>query len=393
MRKITLTFSALLSVLVLSCNKPEAPVDPEKPGTEEPGTNPEPEPEPEPTNSLLVVVGQEAVADKGIYDAVVWVDGKRFSFTDGEHDSFCNAVCTYKDSVFIAGTEAVGELIDDGYYDPYNANNGVVYSFRIGEEAKFRRVVHSDVVGNSTASGIAYSNGHVYTSGFDSPGFDRRALYWADGKKHELTDGSTDALAYCIAADGDDVYVGGYIQSKDFKKEGAAVIWKNGVAQKLTDVGVLAKVNRIVIENGHVYAAGAYRDQIKETSWQGAMWVDGELTLFTAPAGVEIGGLYVKDGKWTVNGQMTMSDKRITACNWHSDGSVEELTPKGELCQGLGIAVNGDDTYTLTSEYFLDYTTYEEYTKGHLWKNGEEVKLELGNSNDYTFWGLAVARY
>ena len=217
-------------------------------------------PEVMPQNHVLIVVGQEYLKDKGFYDAVAWIDGKRLAFTNGEHDSFCNAVYTYKDSVFVAACEAVGELVNDEWYGDYNENNGVVYSFRIGDEANFKRTVYSDVKGKSTASDIAYSNGNIYVSGFDSPSIDRRALYWKNSEKHELTDGSTDALAYCIAADGDDVYVGGYIQSKDFKKEGAAVIWKNGVAQKLTGDGILAKVNKIVIEDGHVYAALHFLD-------------------------------------------------------------------------------------------------------------------------------------
>lgn len=242
MRKKSLILCALIGcALVLSCEKKEntTPDKPDEPV--EPVVPVEPE---VPKNAALVLVGQEAVEGKGYYNAAVWIDGQKFLLSEGEHDAFCNAVYTYKDSVFIAGCEAVGELIDDGYYDPYNANNGVIYSFKIGEESNFRRTVHSDVKGNSTASDIAYSNGNIYTSGFDSPGYDRRALYWKNDEKILLTDGSTDALAYCIAADGDDVYVGGYIQSADFKKEGAAVIWKNGVAQSSPLTACLPKSTR-----------------------------------------------------------------------------------------------------------------------------------------------------
>ena len=367
-----------------------------------------------PQNHVLVVVGQEYLKDKGFYDAVAWMDGKRFAFTNGEHDSFCNAVCTYKDSVFVAACEAVGDLVHDEWYGDYNENNGVVYSFKIGEEANFKRTVYSDVKGKSTASGVAYSNGNIYVSGFDSPsidrgpareakvtlyvsGFDspsidRRALYWKNSEKHELTDGSTDALAYCIAADGDDVYVGGYIQSKDFKKEGAAVIWKNGVAQKLTGDGILAKVNKIVIEDGHVYAAGAYRDVLNGTTWQGALWIDGELTLFTEPASVEVGGLYVKDGKWIVNGTMTLSTEEITAYNWYSDGTAEQLIPNSDMCQGLGVTKIGDDVYSLANMYY--YTEdYDMFSKSYVLKNKEAIEMQVNSPEDFTFWGLDVANF
>ena len=299
-----------------------------------------------------------------------------------------------KDSVFIAATEAIGDLVVDEYYgDEYNENNGVVYSFKIGEEDKFKRTVYGGVKGKSTASDVAYSNGNVYVSGFDSPGFDRRALYWKNEQKFELTDGSVDALAYCIAADGDDVYVGGYIQSKDFKKEGAAVIWKNGQEQKLTGDGVLAKVNKIVIEDGHVYAAGAYRDAVNGGNWQGAIWIDGKMTLFTEKVGIEVGGLYVKDGNWIVNGNMTLEDGTISAYNWYSDGSVEALTPGAALCQGLGVTKLGDDVYSLTCAYSMDMSTYEEIYKGSLLKNKEKVEMEVHSPDNFTFWDLTVARY
>ena len=348
-----------------------------------------------PKNETIVVVGQEYLSDKGFYDAVVWINGKRFAFTNGEHDSFCNAVYTYKDSVFVAACEAVGELVKDEWYGDYNENNGVIYSFKIGEESKFNRVVYSDVKGKSTASGVAYSNGNVYVSSFDTPdGFNRRALYWKNSQKVELTDGSSDALAYCIAADGDDVYVGGYIQDAVNLKEGAAVIWKNGVAQKLTGEGVLAKVTRIVVDGGHVYAAGVYRDQIAETSWQGAIWIDGEMTLFTEPKAVDVAGLYVKDGKWIVNGNMT-SDRDIQAYNWYSDGTVENLSPEASTCQGLGVTMLGDDVLSIING-FMGYTDdYDEIWKSYLLrgKSLTPVEMELASPNNYTFWDVKIARY
>ena len=149
-----------------------------------------------------------------------------------------------------------------------------------------------------------------------------------------------------VAADGDDVYVGGYIQSKDFKKEGAAVIW-----------------------------------------------IDGEMTLFTEKVGIEVGGLYVKDGNWIVNGNMTLEDGTISAYNWYSDGSVEALTPGAALCQGLGVTKLGDDVYSLTCAYSMDMSTYEDIYKGSLLKNKEKVEMEVHSPNNFTFWDLTVARY
>lgn len=58
---------------------------------------------------------------------------------------------------------------------------------------------------------MTVADGKVYAAGFDSPDYDRRAILWTDGQPQYLTDGKTDALAYCIYSDGKDVYVGGYV--------------------------------------------------------------------------------------------------------------------------------------------------------------------------------------
>ena len=110
-----------------------------------------------------------------------------------------------------------------------------------------------------------------------------------------LSDGSTDALAYCVAAEGNDVYVGGYVQPADNKSGGIACIWKNGVAQNLTDGSTLAKVNAICIDGGVLYAAGA--EKVSGGRWKGVLWKDGQPTYFTEEVGTEVTGLYVKEGK------------------------------------------------------------------------------------------------
>ena len=158
--------------------------------------------------------------------------------------------------------------------------------------------------------------------------------------------------------------------------------------QKLTGDGVLAKVNKIVIEDGHVYAAGAYRDAVNGGSWQGAIWIDGEMTLFTEKVGIEVGGLYVKDGNWIVNGNMTLEDGTISAYNWYSDGSVEALTPGAALCQGLGVTKLGDDVYSLTCTYSMDMSTYEDIYKSSLLKNKEKVEMEVHSDGRYQSAGL-----
>ena len=76
--------------------------------------------EPQPSvPHILYAVGQELVPGQGHYYATLWKDGKRQLLTDGSADSFCNGVYVDGNKVYVVGCEAIGDLFDDGYYEPY----------------------------------------------------------------------------------------------------------------------------------------------------------------------------------------------------------------------------------------------------------------------------------
>lgn len=215
--------------------------------------------EPQPSvPHILYAVGQELVPGQGHYYATLWKDGKRQLLTDGSADSFCNGVYVDGNKVYVVGCEAIGDLFDDGYYEPYPLNVGVMWQFEVGNETQVTRSVLSDGKRATSPVAVAAAGENIYAAGFETlENSDRKAVYWRNGQMEYLSDGSTDALAYCVAAEGNDVYVGGYVQPADNKSGGIACIWKNGVAQNLTDGSTLAKVNAICIDGGVLYAAGA----------------------------------------------------------------------------------------------------------------------------------------
>lgn len=230
---------------------------------------------------------------------------------------------------------------------------------------------------------------NIYAAGFETlENSDRKAVYWRNGQMEYLSDGSTDALAYCVAAEGNDVYVGGYVQPADNKSGGIACIWKNGVAQNLTDGSTLAKVNAICIDGGVLYAAGA--EKVSGGRWKGVLWKDGQPTYFTEEVGTEVTGLYVKEGKYIIEGNMTADSGDIVTCIWTEEG-VQVISEGMALCQGTGLAVAGSDIYVAGNAYDMDYDTYEEIYRSPVWKNGTEMALEVVSSDNFTVWGLACA--
>ena len=374
----------LVSAMMISCGK-------DNPDT--PAPNPDPEPEPEipvtPKDTVVYTVGQEAVPGKGHYYATLWKDGKRFLLSDGSCDSFCNGIHADGDTLYIVGCEASGDLYDDGYYDPYHLNVGVLWKFKAGEEGNAEKTVISDGKFATSPIAVTVAGGKVYVAGFDTPEYDRRVILWTDGQPKYLTDGSTDALAYCICADGEDVYVGGYVQPENNKMGGIATIWKNGVAQSLTSGNTVAKVNAIRVDGGKVYAAGAEKES--GGRWKGVLWIDGVAQDFTDYVGTEVTGLYVKDGEYIIEGNMTETTSAKDICPYIWTAAGPSKVAETSLCQGTGLAVSGKDIYVAGNE-FAGYDSEGNQTNiGHLWKNGVEQELEVSYKNDFSLWGVTCA--
>ena len=154
-----------------------------------------------------------------------------------------------------------------------------------------------------------------------------------------------------------------------------ATLWKDGKRQLLTDGGVL-------------YAAGA--EKVSGGRWKGVLWKDGQPTYFTEEVGTEVTGLYVKEGKYIIEGNMTADSGDIVTCIWTEEG-VQVISEGMALCQGTGLAVAGSDIYVAGNAYDMDYDTYEEIYRSPVWKNGTEMALEVVSSDNFTVWGLACA--
>ncbi len=92
---------------------------------------------------ILYAVGQELVPDQSHYYATLWKDGKRFLLSDGAADGFCNGIHINGSDVYVVGCEATGKLVDDGYYEPYRQNVGVLWQFKVNDEGNVTRTALS----------------------------------------------------------------------------------------------------------------------------------------------------------------------------------------------------------------------------------------------------------
>ena len=342
----------------------------------------------EPKDTVIYAVGQEIVPDQSHYYAALWRDGKRFYLTDGTSDGFCNAVVSEGDKVYVVGCEATGDLVDDGYYEPYRQNVAVLWEFEARKEETVKRTIMSDGKLATSPLSVSVSDGNVYAAGMVTlESGNRKAVYWTNGKMASLTDGTNDAIAYCVLAVEDDVYIGGYEASGADGASGAAVIWKNGVAQKLTGGNTLAKINALYYENGVLYAAGVEKN--KGEHWKGVIWKDGSASYFHTESEATVVDLYVKDGKYIVGGGTKDAKGHYVPCTWTENG-VTFASEDVEFCTATAMDVAGDDIYLAGNEYYMDMSDYSEYYTAYLWKNGTEVTLEV-STTDTSIWDVECA--
>jgi len=93
----------------------------------------------------------------------------------------------------------------------------------------------------------------VYVAGYNG----NFAKLWINGIPQYLTDGTYCARANCVFVSGNDVYVAGYEENSQGKL--VATLWKNGNGQRLTNGKEWAEANSVFVSGNDVYVAGNKR--------------------------------------------------------------------------------------------------------------------------------------
>ena len=126
--------------------------------------------------------------------------------------------------------------------------NTFVFSFLL-----FSLIASTGCKKEGTTQTDVYVAGRTYTaSGY-------KAVYWKNGEKHELTDGTQYAEAKCIYVKGTDTYVAGVIAKGSYGSNIQAAYWKNGKPTLITDGSNSAEVTSLFVSGNDVYVAGRER--------------------------------------------------------------------------------------------------------------------------------------
>ena len=202
------------------------------------------------------------------------------------------------------------------------------------------------------------------------------AVVWKNGVAQYLTDGTEYAHALSVFVYGDDVYVAGY--EGDF-----AMLWKNGVAHKLTDGTVEARANSVFVSGTDVFIAG-YEGKYDDTEQIAKLWKNGVAQNLT------VGAVIAQAISVFVSGKDV-----YVALNERGPNDGAKIWKNGEL-QNLGdawinsIFVADNDVYVTGSRAnrFEFEGLHYSVPFAQLWKNGvaqnlfEERDVVLASKED-----------
>jgi hypothetical protein len=281
--------------------------------------------------------------------------------------------CESEADVYVAGY-ATSE--DNGHKVATVWKNGVAQSF-------------PSEYADSEARSIYVSGSDVYVVGSEDVRYEKDGLFykrkvakiWKNGVAQNLTDGKNDAEALSVCVSGENVYVVGYEKrnivlipgmSKDIM---FAKLWKNGEEQKLElpDRGANAEDSKAVsvfVSGEDVYVTGNNGSAYRLKLWKNgvAQYLSEEnlstesFSIFVSGEDVYRAGIDMVEHK----GGGLIHNAKL----WKND-TEQKLIVRENISMANAVFVSNDDVYVVGSEY------NEESREGYatLWENGKEKRL------------------
>ena len=219
---------------------------------------------------------------------------------------------------------------------------------------------------NAYANSVYVAGNDVYLAGsIENEQHREVAILWKNGVAQNLTDGTQNAKANSVFVWGNDIYVAGYEYSRQPNQLGSyvsvAILWKNGIAQNLTDGTCFANATSVYISQNNVYVAGNEELYDAEGGYA-LLWKNG--VAQTLPGGRSSFSVFVSGNDVFVAGKEQWGAVELPML-W-KNGEVQDLTDDSHMGEANSVFVSGNDVYVAGCE--------EEH--GILWKNGILQNME-----------------
>jgi len=293
--------------------------------------------------------------------STLWKNGKAQSLTGVKNFLIAASVYVAGNDVYVAGTEK----------NTQGMSVATLWKNSVAQNL-------TDINGkqNTVANSVFVSGNDVYvvgsiSKGSDFKGYTHVAMLWKNGVAQNLTDGKHNASAESVFVSGNDVYVAG---SENAKGNYVVMLWKNGIAQNLTDGKHDAVAHSVYVSGNDVYVAG--EERIKglfiAKQWKNGIaqnLTDGKHDAAAYSVYVSGNDVYVAgvEGAGGFGGYF----QSHVAMLW-KNGVAQDLTEgKDFIAEAHSVYVSGNDVYVVGRSKLN--------TK--LWKNGEAQNLTEGEGS------------
>ncbi|MDR0499043.1 MAG: Ig-like domain-containing protein [Holophagales bacterium] len=285
----------------------------------------------------------------------LWINGEIANGITGRRD-IINCMFVANKNLYLAGYETI--IDEKGRKEVATIwKNGVPQYLSHGNSDTTSSRIASIFV---TDDDVVYAAGHEYATGTDfyKPR-DPIAMIWKNGVPQRLTEGNNDTVISSIFVSGNDVYVGGSYFYDNASRSNLATVWKNGiqecVAESLQDSywGYLgadmrqSSVSSVFISNNKVYLSGSENYSINPIA---VLWTDGNRTRLTAPpftnsSSSSAASVYVSDNNVYVAGSERNGNTGVTHAMLWKNGVPQQLSIGDYGGVARSVFVSGNDVY------------------------------------------------
>ncbi len=193
-----------------------------------------------------------------------WKNGTEVALTDGSRKASSASIFVTPENVFVSGAENNGSFNVAKYWR-HERSSGTI----------FENVLSSPST-EAYAFDIAVDGEDIYAVGYiENAGGNREARYWKNKEEFSLETAEEGSEAYAVMVHNGDLYIAGYVTNGNTK---VATYWKNGTPIVLSDGAKNAVANQFTLSDDDVYVAGW--ENIGPT-YAATLWLNGSAIYLT----------------------------------------------------------------------------------------------------------------